>query len=94
VDKVLADFVGDVPRLIAVLKEAVEADDHANVRLQAHTLKGASATVGAQALRLLSAQLEESSTAGSLENAASLMRDIEQSFIRFAETVKARGAPP
>jgi CheY-like chemotaxis protein/HPt (histidine-containing phosphotransfer) domain-containing protein len=94
VDEVLADFLGDVPRLIAVLKGAVEADDHANVRLQAHTLKGASATVGAQALRLLSAQLEESSTAGSLGKAASLMRDIEQSFIRFAETVKARGARP
>ena len=88
---ILADFLGDAPRLIAALREAVETGDHSNVRQQAHTLKGASANVGAQALRLISAQLEESAAAGRLENARGLALGIEQSFTRFAETLQARG---
>jgi CheY-like chemotaxis protein/HPt (histidine-containing phosphotransfer) domain-containing protein len=90
--EILADFLDDAPRLIAALKQAVETGDHSNVRQQAHSLKGASASVGAQALRLLSAQLEESAAAGSLENALSLTRGIQQSFTRFAETLQAQGA--
>ena len=92
--EIIADFLGDAPRLIATLREAVESGDHACVRRQAHTLKGASANVGAQALRMLSARLEELSAAGSLETAPGLTRDIEQSFGQLAETVQAPAARP
>ena len=92
VAEILADFLGDAPRLIAALGEAVEAGDNASVRLQAHTLKGASASVGAQALRFLSSRLEEAAAAGSLKNAPVLTRGIEQGYARFAETVQARGS--
>jgi two-component system sensor histidine kinase/response regulator len=90
--EIIADFLADVPQLIEALKQAVESGDHVGVRRQAHTLKGASANVGAQALRVLSARLEESAAAGSLENAPGLARDLQRSFARLIETVSAPGA--
>ena len=93
-NEILAEFLGDIPRVIGVLKQAVEAGDQAGVRLQAHTLKGASANVGAQAMRRVSARLEELAAAGNLESADSLTSDIERSLTRFAEAVSARAAQP
>jgi HPt (histidine-containing phosphotransfer) domain-containing protein len=90
--EIIADFIADVPHLIEALRQAVENGDHVGVRRQAHTLKGASANVGAQALRVLSARLEESAAAGSLENAPGLTRDLQRSFARLVETVPAPGA--
>ena len=43
--KVIAGFLNDVPQQLRTLKNRLEAGDAQGARLQAHTLKGAAATV-------------------------------------------------
>jgi len=91
-DQILSDFLDHAPQLINELEEAVARGDAPKVRLHAHTLKGASASVGAQSLRALSARLEEAAAAGSLEEAPDLVDDLGQA-LRLLEGVTAtRGA--
>ena len=77
---VLRTFLGDAPRQIQLLKEALEREDAEAFRLQAHALKGAAGNVGAQALQQLSLEGERAGETGGLSGAFELVRRLEQAF--------------
>lgn len=61
------EFLADMPGRIASLKETLEAGDAAEASRLAHAVKGASATVGCEALRALSAEIEAACRSGDRE---------------------------
>ncbi|OFW58878.1 MAG: hypothetical protein A2133_02310 [Actinobacteria bacterium RBG_16_64_13] len=57
-------YLGDVGTQVSRLREAVELGDAALLRERAHLLKGASASVGAEAMRYCAADLEKRAVVG------------------------------
>jgi two-component system, sensor histidine kinase and response regulator len=76
-DEIIAEYLDNGTRLVAEIVQALGSRDLETVRLRAHTLKGASANVGAVALQGLSARLEEAAAAQSLLQATAVSEDIE-----------------
>jgi PAS domain S-box-containing protein len=93
-DEIIADYLDNGTKLVAEIVQALGSRDLETVRLRAHTLKGASASVGALALQGLSARLEEAAAAHSLLQATAVYGDIETG-LSFARTAVAttRAAP-
>ena len=60
-------------------------------RLQAHTLKGAAATVSAEALRALCFEAQEAAAAGELSRALALLPRLEEQFELLKATLKQSG---
>ena len=78
--------------LVAAVKQAIEDNDAAEVRARAHALKGAAGNVGAPALQEVAFRIEK---AGDLEQAASLIPDIESGIDAFRAAIAEAGlAPP
>jgi two-component system sensor histidine kinase/response regulator len=88
---VIDGFLADVPRLIEALRGCVEQGDLAGALRQAHTIKGASAAVGGEALRAVSAAVEAAATAGDAAGVASRLPDLESAFAQLRETMAAFG---
>jgi len=63
---VIEGFLGDMPGQIKQLKDYAAAGDAEHVEQQAHRIKGASATVGGEALSALAAALERAGKAGDM----------------------------
>jgi CheY-like chemotaxis protein/HPt (histidine-containing phosphotransfer) domain-containing protein len=89
--KVLAAFVSDAPRQLRTLKAMLEAGDAQGARLQAHTLRGATATVSAEALRTLCCEAQEAASAGNLHRALALVPRLEEQFKLLLATLKQSG---
>jgi len=77
---IIDGFLEDIPGQIDALKEALEQGDAPVVRHQAHTIKGASANIGAEALRQTAHAVEKAGEAGNLDEAASLAPEIDAQF--------------
>jgi two-component system sensor histidine kinase/response regulator len=80
VQKVVAAYVGDVPQQLRTLRDAIAGLDAGGVRRIAHTLKSASANVGADALAALCKALEHLGRADTTEGAGAILTDMEQEF--------------
>jgi CheY-like chemotaxis protein/HPt (histidine-containing phosphotransfer) domain-containing protein len=80
-------FLDDIPAQIEALRRHLDAGDASGVGRQAHTLKGASAAVGGEALRSLSFEIEKAGKAGDLDFVAARMDDLERQFIRLREAI-------
>jgi len=89
--EIVAGFLGDAPLQVAALREAMAADDAALVRRQAHTLKGASANVGAEALRAAANAVEAAAAAESLERASEAAERLDAELERLRNELGARG---
>jgi HPt (histidine-containing phosphotransfer) domain-containing protein len=72
---------GDIPHLAQVLSQA-DLDQAARL---AHRIKGASANVAAEELRLLAGQLEAATAVGQLETATTLLTDLHSAWGRYEE---------
>jgi len=77
-NKILGEFLEDVRRMLTALKEALDNDDASLVQHRAHTLNGASATVGAVALQEMAHHIEVAGKAGDLDKAGSLVMKINE----------------
>ncbi len=88
VKDVLAGYVEDMPRRFARLHEALEKDDAPLVRRHAHTIKGASANIGAYALRDLAAHMEKSVQAGDMETVSRLFPQLDEQLEIFQARIK------
>ncbi len=53
-------FLDDIPKQLSKLQEFVDCDDFTSAARQAHSIKGASASVGGSALAALAHAMEES----------------------------------
>jgi len=59
--KVLAAFLRHSPALVDKIAVALDEGDHENVRVNSHTLRGSSMTIGAERLADVCHQIESSS---------------------------------
>jgi PAS domain S-box-containing protein len=89
--KVIAGFLSDVPRLLSKLKNTLEKGDAEAARVQAHTLKGAAATVSAENLRALSDTTQEAVRAGNFTQALSLLPELEEAVETLQITLRESG---
>jgi PAS domain S-box-containing protein len=83
--EIVAEFLGDAPRQAVELRRTLEAGDVEEASNRAHALKGASASVGAQALRALAARLEETARGGQSEGLLDLLSGIEEQLACLQE---------
>jgi len=84
---VLRIFLGDAPKRLDALRRCLEAGEQAGAQREAHTLKGASANVSAEAIRAVAASLETVIKAGELPRAARLVPALELAFEQFRALV-------
>jgi two-component system sensor histidine kinase/response regulator len=80
VQKVVEAYVDDVPQQLCTLRDAIAGMDAGGVRRIAHTLKSASANVGAEALAALCKALEYLGRTDTTEGAGAILVDMEQEF--------------
>ncbi len=94
VDEVVDIYLEDIPTRIEALRECLEAGDAAGAERQAHTIKGASANVGSDALRDLAADLERAGKKGDLESVKAGLKELIWRYDAFknqAEALRGNG---
>lgn len=89
VQKVINAYMGDTPRHLHGLRQAVNARDAENLRRIAHGLKSASANIGAARLAVLFRDLEQLGRNGSVDGAATLLADMEREFRSVRQSLHA-----
>jgi HPt (histidine-containing phosphotransfer) domain-containing protein len=80
---VVEGFLEDIPRQIEVLRRCLDTGDAEGATRQAHTIKGASANVGGEALRAVALEMEKAGQAGDLAAAMTHMPDLESRFAQL-----------
>ena len=80
---VIEVFLDDIPKQIESLKAAIDATDVETVERISHTIKGASANVGGEALRELAGEIEAACKAGTPDLVRKHYPQIEQQFARL-----------
>ena len=77
---VLDGFLSELPDEITQLKNHVAAGDARLIEQKAHKIKGASATVGGEALRAVAWAMEQAGKAGDLDAARACVSDLDTRF--------------
>ena len=77
---IIKGFLEDIPRQILALKGYIEAGDIPNAERQAHTIKGASANVGGDAMLAVALGMELAGKAGDLNAVKASMAKLEVQF--------------
>ena len=85
--EVIACFLLDTPKQIAALCVYLETGDAPSVRRQAHTLSGASANVGGEALRAVAIEMETAAKAGDLAAVKARLTGLQAQFDRLSEAM-------
>jgi HPt (histidine-containing phosphotransfer) domain-containing protein len=88
---IVLGFLGDVPKQLDALRGFLAAGDARAVQRQAHTVKGAAATVGAEALAALALELERAGEAGNLDTVRSAVDELESQFQRLKRAMRSSG---
>jgi signal transduction histidine kinase/HPt (histidine-containing phosphotransfer) domain-containing protein len=78
---VMEGFLKDIPHQIQALRDFVQSGDTAGSARQAHSIKGASATVGGERLRKAAAEMEKAADAGDMDTVANQIEDLEAQFL-------------
>ena len=90
VDRIIALYLEDAPRLIAQLERAVVGNDPIALRVAAHTLKSSSANVGATTLSAAARDLEHGARDGTLAKPEALVARIVGEFARVRTALQAK----
>ena len=90
--EIAAEFLDDAVLQVNGLQLAVEGGDRQEIKRRAHTLKGASASIGARALRARAANLEKIADGGAHGDVLKLLHGIERQLARLQETAAQKGA--
>jgi two-component system sensor histidine kinase/response regulator len=80
VHRVVSAWVDDTPQCLATLRQAIAELDALGIRKVAHSLKSASANVGADSFARLCRQLEQLGRDGAIEGASGMLHDMEREF--------------
>jgi CheY-like chemotaxis protein len=80
---VLQGFLEDAPSQLLNLQQRLEDADSRGARSQAHTLKGAAATVAAEGLQAIALQMERSAAVGRMDHYREHLPRAIQEFERF-----------
>jgi HPt (histidine-containing phosphotransfer) domain-containing protein len=84
---VVQSFVEDAPHQIEELRRFLEASDARAAERQAHTLKGAAAVVGGEALRAVAFEMEKNAKSGDLESATACLDDLSRQFLQLKDAL-------
>jgi CheY-like chemotaxis protein/HPt (histidine-containing phosphotransfer) domain-containing protein len=84
---VVEGYIGDMPLQIEAMNGYIKAGDFTGVERQAHTIKGASAAVGGEAMRALAFKMEKAGNAGDLDTVITLMPEIDKQFTRLKKAI-------
>jgi CheY-like chemotaxis protein/HPt (histidine-containing phosphotransfer) domain-containing protein len=85
---VIEVFLDDIPKQIESLKCSLETNDVATTERIAHSIKGAAANIGGQALCQLAAEIEAACKDGRLESVTDRCPDLEHRFDRLKEALQ------
>jgi PAS domain S-box-containing protein len=88
---IVKGFLDDFPIQLTNLRKLLSEGDAPAVRLHAHALKGASATVGADFLRSITSTIEEAASAGNLSRCIELLPSAVKEFEQFKAIVNRTG---
>jgi HPt (histidine-containing phosphotransfer) domain-containing protein len=87
---VLREYVTGTEETLLVLRSAIDGLDHQAIYRAAHSVKGASASVGAMRMTTAAGRLEGHASAQAIDEVRQAMGDLEHEFQRLSELV-ARG---
>ena len=87
--KITTVFIGLFPGMMADLRRALDAADAPVAQRQAHSIKGAAANVGANALSALALQMEKDAREGTLEPVRQHLDALQSAFDAFLAAVHA-----
>jgi len=85
---VFSEFLEDMPRQIQALKDLVKSGDTPGSARQAHAIRGASASVGGEALRKIATEMEKAADAGDLDGANILLAELEEQLLLLRDAMK------
>ena len=88
--EVIGEYIGSVPREMAKLRTAIEAGDAQKTSSLAHSLKGASATLGARSFAATGLVIEHAGRNGDLELARKTIDRFEAELTEVIELMRAR----
>jgi PAS domain S-box-containing protein len=86
--KIAAVFRQNMPQQIKALRGYLEAGDGPDAASQTHSIKGASANLGGEALRAVACAIEQSLEVGDLASAARRLAELEAQFDRLQEALQ------
>ena len=89
--QIVAGFLNDAPRQLLILKSKLDAGDARGARMQAHSLKGAAATVSAEALCALCSEAQDAAAAGELTRVRALLPRMEEQLNLLKATLSQAG---
>ncbi|MGD1899349.1 MAG: Hpt domain-containing protein [Phormidesmis sp.] len=89
-NELLAIFLNDVNSSLASLESAIATKSVQTIEEVAHSLRGASANVGAKALAAVALQLEQAARRGEMTGAHSLLRQLHTHCRRIQAQFQAR----
>ncbi len=84
-------FVESTPGYLSALQKQLDTRNTVGVRMQAHTIKGACATVGAELMRMTSQRVEQLAKSGELDSAALVAERLRFDYQRLMEELMHRG---
>ena len=90
---VVGGFLADTPQQIEALRGYLAVGDAAGALRQVHSIKGASANVGGEALRATAAATEEAGQGGDLNAIITRVPDLESQFVRLREVMRVFAGP-
>ncbi len=90
VDKIIAVYLEDAPRLIAQLERAAVSGDPIALRVAAHTLKSSSANVGASTLSEAARDLEEGARDGTMKKPEVMVARIVTEFAQVRSALQSK----
>ena len=90
VDKIIAVYLEDAPRLIAQLERAAVSNDPIALRVAAHTLKSSSGNVGATTLADAARDLEHGARDGTLTQPSNAVARIVGEFAQVRAALQAK----
>jgi len=84
---VAGGFLEDLPKQITILKDFLKAGDVPGSERQAHSIKGASANVGGEALRAVALEMEQAAKAGDLQSVAARLPELDNRLALLSEAM-------
>jgi HPt (histidine-containing phosphotransfer) domain-containing protein len=88
-DVLVRTYLQDAELRLRLIREALQAGDNANGRQAAHSLKGASANLGAGNLSGLCERLEHEAKGGDIDRCGELVARIEAEFAAVRQELQA-----
>lgn len=80
---IVAAFVDDCPKQLRIIRNCIDTADGLGLRIQAHSLKGASATISAQHLSHTAFAMEEAAQKMDFGQCNLLFARVEEEVIKF-----------